>query len=198
MYIIGVEGLIRAGKSTLVNWLSAELSAPIVEEYGEYIKRSGTSFPIFPPTSYKAAIAASQKFIGIEQQRLLSLDSVGKAKIVLIDRTYLSCVGFDYAARHFTGFDTFEEVEHLWRASPKIEPDLTFFLDVSQGKLEERVLPHRHLYLPHFCDADFNKHITEFLHHKASRDKGIIHISADQSQDEVKHQALQYIKKFNN
>lgn len=197
MYIIGVEGLVRAGKSTLVNWLSIKLNAPTIEEYGEYIKRARTGFPTFPPASYKEAIAASKKFVDIEQQRLSELERIGETEIVLVDRTYLSCAGFDYAARYFTGFDTFEEVENLWRVSPKIEPDLFLFLNVSQDALEERIAPYRHLYLPHLYDPDFNRHITEFLLHKASVDNRIVHINADQSKDEVRHQALEHVKRIN-
>ncbi len=196
MYVIGIEGLVRAGKSTLVKWLAEFLNAGVVEEYGMYIKRTGTGFPSFPFVSYKAALSASMMFFDIEERRLADLKRIKDKGIILVDRTYLSCLGFDYAARYFTGFDTFREVENLWCAARKIELDLILFLDVSQTKLEERIASHQHLYLPHLCDPTFNRYITEFLQQRLGGDEHIVHINADQGQDVVRHQALTHIKRL--
>ncbi len=185
MYIVGFDGLVRAGKSTLLkNNLGPALNAPIIDEYGVYTKGS-TSFPPFPPPSHEKALAASQFFIDIEKQRINDLGAYETHDIVLVDRTYLSCLGFDYAARHITGFDTFSEVKQFWAQTQKIEPQLIIFLDVSHDSLEERIGPHKSKFLPHFYDRTFNGHMSEFFHRTCKENPLFIRVDADQTPNQV-------------
>ncbi len=197
MYIIGFDGLVRAGKTTLIkDKIGPLLDAVIIDEYGVYAKGS-KSFPEFPPLSYERALVASQFFMDIEEQRVVDLQAkVLHKEFALVDRTHLSCLGFDYAARHFTGFDTFSDVESLWSKTKKIEPDIVIFLDVSHKKLEERIAPHKDKFLQHFYDRSFNLHISEFLKLECRKNPHIVRVDADQEQDAVQEEVLKIIRAF--
>jgi thymidylate kinase len=199
MITIGFDGLVRAGKTTLIKRLAPIFDAVIVEEYGAYIKRSVVGFPKFPPPSYEYALTASKLFMGIERQRVSDLESTSpRGRLVLVDRTYLSCLAFDYAARHFSGFDTFSEVKILWSRQERIEPDLVFFMDVSHDHLEQRIAPHKDKFLPHFYDEKFNSYVTEFLKLRSLEDKQVIRINADQRPETIDEEVVEYINQLRN
>lgn len=196
MYTIGFDGLIRAGKSTLIKRLSTLLNAGVIDEYGKYVKRLGVGFPPFPPRSYEDAIHASRLFVEIEAQRVKDLNAYTACKIVLVDRTYLSCLAFDFAARHYSGFDTFCEVRTMWSENVRIECDTLFFLNVSDAHLQRRVLPHRDTFLPHFYDTKFNAYLTAFLNRECDTNVRMQRVNADKPIGVVDAEVLHHINQL--
>ena len=184
--IIGIEGLVFAGKTTLSENLGQSLPAAIVHEYGFYAGGS-KSFPKYPPESYRAAIKASQFFINIEQERINVLRGFlsDSPEYVVVDRTYMTCLAFDFAAKMFTGFDTYDEVYNLWQRADKIETDVTIYLDVSDAEIMKRVPLRKSKCPDHLLDPEFNRQIRQYL----QRQK-VFMVNADQS----KRQVLQEVK----
>lgn len=193
MFIIGIEGLVRAGKSTLSSYLGKTLQAKIIPEYGVYTKGSA-AFPQYPPATLEEALAAIKFFIGIEQLRVNDLP-IGH-EIVIVDRTYLTCLAFDYAANHFTEFDIYKESHRLWREATKIEPDLLIFLDVSDEELNRRIAPDKHVYLPHFYQPEFNYHIREFFTNLIDNNHRVVKIDANQNPTAIEQEVLLLTQRF--
>lgn len=195
--VIAFDGLVRAGKTSLIKRLSHTFHAPIVGEYKSYATKFGTEFPPYPPRSYEEAMAASIFFIDLEQKRIADLnDLLFKNKIILVDRTSLSCLAFDYSANHFTNFGTFNEVEKLWNDSLKIMPNLSFFMDVSQENLKKRMLIEQDNFPPHISDKDFCDHMVVFFKNKCERNKNMIRIDANQIAEEVEREVENAILKY--
>lgn len=190
MFVIGIEGLVRAGKSTLSSFLAVELPARLICEYGVY-SRGSKSFPKYPPQTYSEALNSISYFIDIEALRIS--DILPKDKLVVVDRTYLTCLAFDYAARHFTGFDIYKTARNSWTVANKIEPDLIIFLDVSDDVLDIRIAPDKHKYLPHFYQPEFNSLMRQFYSLESEKDDRIVRLDADQSIDQVQKESLQAI-----
>lgn len=187
--IIGIEGLVFAGKTTLSENLGQNLSAVIVREYGHYTGGS-KSFPKYPPDSYRAAIEASRFFIDIEQERIrvlkgLLLDS---PKYIVVDRTYITCLAFDYAAKLFTGFDTYDEVYELWQQADKIMTDITIYLNVSDTEIMRRVPLRKSKCPDHLLDPEFNKQIRRYL-----QGQNVVTVNADQSKRQVLEEVVKLV-----
>ncbi|PIP87351.1 hypothetical protein COW81_00730 [Candidatus Campbellbacteria bacterium CG22_combo_CG10-13_8_21_14_all_36_13] len=199
---IGFDGLVRAGKSSLIHRLAKRLNADILDEYKGYAYKYGLKsipvFPKFPPQSYEEAINATNFFINLEKIRVMDLENMKEKSdhIILIDRTYLSCLAFDYAARHLTGFDTFTEVKELWQNNPKTTPDLLFYMDVSQENLKQRAILNNNNFPQHFFDPIFNGHMREFFHKKCDSNENIIKINANEDPTVVEKNVMSFINKY--
>jgi thymidylate kinase len=191
--VIGFDGLVRAGKTTLVNKLACIFEAAVVGEYKGYALKSGSRFPKFPPESYAKAIEASIFFMDLEKQRVVDLNNymLSNKKIILVDRTCLSCLAFDYAANYFTNLETFPEVQKLWSDTPRIIPDLTFFMDVSQTNLKNK-----DNFPLHFLDKKFNRYMVNFFKQECKKNKHMIRINANQKPEMVEHSVKTAILKY--
>lgn len=188
--IIGIEGLVFAGKTTLSENLGQSLPAAIVHEYGFYTDGL-KSFPKYPPESYRAAIEASQFFIDIEQERISVLKRLrlNNPKYIVVDRTYITCLAFDYAAKLFTGFDTYDEVYMLWQRADKIEVDITIYLDVSDAEVMKRV-PLRKSKCPnHLLDPEFNRQIRCYL-----QGQKVVTVNANQNKQQVLEEVIKLVQ----
>ncbi len=183
--IIGFDGLTRAGKTTLIKKLASIFNASVIEEQREYLE-PGSKFPKFPPESYEKAMEASVFFMNIEKKRISDLEGYesSNTKLIFIDRTYLSCLAFDYAANYVTSFGTFQEVQKLWLGMEKIVPDVTFFMDVSQDNLRNRMLLNGDNLPSHFLDKDFNEHMMDFFKQECEKNN-MIRIDANKKPEEV-------------
>jgi thymidylate kinase len=196
--IIGFDGLVRAGKTSLINKLANKLNATIIDEYKGYAYKAGFRFPKFPPKSYKRAIISSIFFMNVEKERVADLNKLIKKhkKIILVDRTCLSCIAFDYAANHFTNLDTFSEVQKRWSGVTRIIPNLIFFMDVSQENLKKRAIANNDVFPSHFFDSKFNGYMVEFFKQECERNKNIIRIDANQSPKIIEKHIESYIKEY--
>ena len=196
--IIGFDGIVCAGKTTMVNKLACMFDTIVIEEYKEYALKSGFKFPKFPPKSYIKAIEASVFFMDLEKQRVVNLNNYvpPNKKIIFVDRTYLSCLAFDYAANYFTNLETFPKVQKLWSDTPKIIPDLIFFMDVSQTNLRKRILINKNNFPPHFLDKKFNQFMVSFFKQECKNKGNIIRINANQKPEMVEHSVKTVILKY--
>lgn len=154
--IIGVEGVICAGKSTLVKGL-IQAGFASIQEYGVYTKGHG-AFPPFPK-SVEDAKSATDFFAKVEFERLKSLESLiaekGEGVNYALDRTYYSCLSFDFALSQCMQFDAFTPSVQIWENVPKIEPSLTIILDIDFDTLLERNCRRGINMLPHFLNRGF-------------------------------------------
>ncbi|MCX6756271.1 MAG: hypothetical protein NTX85_02950 [Candidatus Nomurabacteria bacterium] len=198
--VVGFDGLVRAGKTTLINKLAKHFNAPIIGEYKSYATRNGTEFPPYPPVSREKAMEASIFFTEIEKQRIGDLDNFKSLnpQIILVDRTSLSCIAFDYSANHFTNFGTYDEAKKLWDDTKIIRPDLSFILDVSQENLKHRMFLNNDNFPPHISDKDFNSHIVNLFNEELKKNPNMVKINANQKPEEVEADVVNAIMEYIN
>lgn len=193
--IVGIEGCSFAGKTTLQNSLKSYDNFRVIDEYGSYTKGSA-AFPAYPPKSYQEALDASRFFIDVEKERLKDFEIMqlnNKFDFVFLDRTYLTCLAFDYAVRHFTHFDTYNTVVDMWRHTQKIEPDFLLYMNVSQETIRRRISFRKSKCPDHLMHPEFNHHFKDFFDVNLFG-KTIKHIDANQSKKQVLEQALKHLK----
>jgi len=98
--IIGVEGNIRSGKTTLIAGLNHLYGYPMVKEYGPYVG-GAQNLPSFPPDNHSQAKGAIDFLLDIERKR--SADALNlfkkKGEAVLTDRSPFSCLVFQRYVR---------------------------------------------------------------------------------------------------
>lgn len=154
--IIGIEGVVCAGKTTIAIRLEKKGFIPI-SEYGVYTNGHG-SFPPFP-RSLADAKFATDFFMKVEAKRHNSLISklkqVGARSNYVVDRTYHSCLSFDFALSQYMHFDAFSPSIKNWMNSPKIEPFMVFILDIDFSTLMNRNQKRCIRMLPHFLNREF-------------------------------------------
>ena len=196
--IIAFDGPIRAGKTSLIKKLVEFFNVASLGEYKEYATNSGVDFPPYPPNSYEEAMDASIFFVGLEEKRVSDLKKLKllKNKIIFVDRTYLSCVAFDYAANYFTKLGTFFEAQKLWKNKIKIKPDLTFFMDVSPLNIKKRILANDIYFPPHISNEKFNNYLTDFFKKECRRNELMVRIDANQTPEKVELDVRNYILNF--
>ncbi len=195
MKIIAVEGSVFAGKSTLINQLATRLDAIVIQEYGVYLKGSH-AFPAFPPKTRSDAIAADHFFMQVEKLRLDDLRRSMASQVkqfVLIDRTYLTCLAFDYAAKMITKFDVDAEVSGLWAKSEKIEPDAWIYLKADAATIASRTHLRPSKCLPHLLDPGFINEQHAFFVNFSSGGRSWLTIDARLPKEEVARLALAFV-----
>jgi len=157
--LIGIEGIVCAGKSTLVAELCKSHLFAVVEEYGVFTK-GHSNFPHFPPKNIDDIITADKYFIGIEKMRYDYLQSLMTTDIhthIVVDRTYHSCLAFDYAVSKFVDFNAMEYSTKCWSDALKIEPHITIILDIDIQTMLERNKKRNKELFTHFKNRSFCK-----------------------------------------
>lgn len=189
MIIIGFEGLIRSGKTTITKKVSKELNGFLIPEYGIYTDGSSV-FPKFPAKSMSDAISSIDFFIKIEEIRLKDIEE-SSSEIIIVDRTYLTCLAFDYAASKYASIDFFNKSLIAWKSAKKICPDIVVYLDVSDKNLNIRLSHRKNQYLSHFYNSKFNKYMREFY-----RSQKLITINANKPINKVVIDVLKVVNEF--
>lgn len=163
--MIVIEGLVCAGKTTLLNKLGRLVNYQTILEYKEYLKDS-EELPRFPPSSREEALLISQFFVILERRRQNDLGKFSEQDVtVIFDRGILSCLAFDYAARRFTGFDTYLEVIQMYQAEDFHQPHLCLYLDVSYQTMIDRMKRRGTFSGDQFANRKFTELLVEFYRH---------------------------------
>jgi len=133
MKIIAIEGGVCAGKTTLIQ--SSNL--PSLPDYWKYKTQFLTEL-CFPAMNISQLLANNQFFLEIEKLRLQQLNEWSQNRLVLLDRSFLSLLGFDYAFMKMFAIEGFARIYEFWENNPKIQPDEVIFLDISHSEREKR------------------------------------------------------------
>jgi deoxyadenosine/deoxycytidine kinase len=93
--VSSVDGNSFSGKTTLVHGLHNTYKYTVIEEYDAYAG-GGANFPSFPPENYYEAKKSVRFFSELERQRTQDALSASTTGSVIMDRSFLSCVAFQY------------------------------------------------------------------------------------------------------
>lgn len=187
--IVVIEGLVCAGKTTLLSNIRQSIDCLIIPEYINCLEGS-EQFPRFPPFSREEVLFNSQFFIMLERRRQYDFARFPQQNgLFIFDRGIMSCLAFDYAARGYTGFDTYLEVINMYQKENFSQPHLCLYLDITYELMVERMKQRGTFKGDHFADKRFSELLVEFYRHFFGLPQ-LVRIDAKLSKEEILKQAL--------
>jgi thymidylate kinase len=162
--MLGIEGPVLAGKSSLVRLLQRQLPPKGIEVaacpcYVEMAKQLGHPIPAGLPRSADAQLRAMRFFLEIDRQRR----SPHLGKVVLLDRTTWTLEAHAEALLAIGAIGHRVDVDRATRrAIHELRPDAVIYLDVPWEVQVERSSSRDEL-PPPFLDADFNAAFRAFF-----------------------------------
>jgi len=160
--IVAVEGVVHSGKTTLCTTLRGQPfladNIHFLPEYSAYAKDLG-GFPVCPMTSVEA-LKSLVFFLRLEERRFRSIpQDVG---LVVLDRSVLSLLAFDYALERFYGSKMKVFQETLRRVNHEWIPEVCLYLEISDETQMARHGFDNFHYEPLLLDPGFNAYLREF------------------------------------
>lgn len=193
--IVALEGLVHAGKSTLLQSIGDNFGAiRCVEEYVEFATER---FPGFP-RSIEDARAGHAFFLNLEQKRKQKIQE--EDRVVILDRSIFSILAYHFAVEKMSGggIPCFREGVATVQSESWLFPQVCLYLDVDD---EEMILRHRNetgFYQSIFLDHEFNALLRKFYEkampfHFPSLE--IARIDACQSENRIMEQTTELLLK---
>lgn len=157
--IVAIEGLVHAGKSTLVKALAKKDSGIVC--VGEYVEFATSKFPE-QPRSPKDASEARKYFMGLEKKRRSCISN--DASLVILDRSVLSILAYHFAVEVVTSGEVpcFSESIKSLPTGCWIFPELCIYLDVSDSEIRRRHKRKSGRYSPTLLNPEFNAQLRKF------------------------------------
>ncbi|MEI6627702.1 MAG: deoxynucleoside kinase [bacterium] len=160
--IVAIEGIVHAGKSSLIAGLekSVSLDVQCIAEYCDFAG-GGKNFPGFPK-DIDAALGANIFFYDLESRRFDSFSE--SSNLVILDRSIFSVLAYHYATEFISQgrIKCFEKSLNFFRKEfPGCFPDLCIYLSISTDEQRER---HRNdgFYEGILLNREFNDYLMEF------------------------------------
>ena len=161
---VAIEGNVGAGKSTVASLFSYMYGYPHIGEYGNYVDfPGGERFPIFPPQDNLSVVTSNPLWINLEfrrQKHMLDTTKYNKKNILLVERSPLSLVAFEYAKmKQGLPYETTNLLGNyaMFLATGQIKEPLGYvFLNTSPETVEKRIIERggrsiNFLFLPQTC-----------------------------------------------
>lgn len=193
--IVALEGLVHAGKSTLLK--SIRNNCVAVRCIGEYVEFATERFPGFPK-SVEDARAGHSFFLNLEQKRKKKIQK-GDG-VVLLDRSVFSILAYHFAVEKMSGgsIPCFREGVVAVQSESWLFPQICLYLDVDDEEIALRHQNETGFYQSIFLDREFNALLMEFYEkampfHFPSLE--IVRIDARQSENRIMAQTMELLLK---
>jgi len=187
--VVALEGLIHAGKTTLLHTLGQKLPWIVsVEEYSEFTRER---FPSIPITLVDVEKAWSF-FLELESERQTGI--AHDAIVVLLDRSVLSILAYNFAIEQLNkALQAFSWSLKTLCCKDWLFPTVCIYLDISDKEIHNRHLTEISYYQRILLDSVFNAAMRNFysdkmLEHFPSLQ--VFRIDACQDLKSVHHEAL--------
>lgn len=197
--LIAIEGIVHAGKTTLIRSLEEICDKPkfqFIQEYG-YFVNGGQNFPGFPDTQEKALIS-NYFFRNIENARFETI--IPTNQIVILDRSLISVLAYHYATEKITqgNIKCFDTSFHYFIDNfPEWIPQVCLYLKISTIELFRRH-DNSGFYESTLLNEKFNQYIL-FFYNKLKYffpNMKIYEVEAHKTKQEVLNCVLNRIKKI--
>lgn len=159
--IIAIEGVCCSGKSTLARNLGSR-GFGVVKEYDEY---ANSQFPELA-ANQEDLVENTKFFIELERRRFRdSLITIANHQVLILDRSFITCCAFDYAAFAGTELSQCQHVvEDMWREEKeKINPDIVILLEISHENFLKRLKKSGKTLTPLLRNQRFNRDFNYYL-----------------------------------
>ena len=156
--IFAVEGLVHAGKSTLIGGLSTDQRILCVPEYIDF---TDEGFPGFPK-NIEDARAADLFFLKLEHKRIQLIKE--SHSIVFLDRSILSIIAYNYAVEGMTDgkVPCFTRGQQSFGLHDWIFPQKCIYLNISDEEVDIRHKFETGQYKSIFLNRKFNALLRKF------------------------------------
>ncbi len=196
-----LEGSSFAGKTTIARGIERQ-EPEVFKAVQEYVFYAGGSekFPSFPPKNKEEALKNLEFFVNLERKRHEDIQKIQeeKNKIVVMDRSVITLLGFEFVQRYFSGIDIFREAKELLKSEPELAPDFILWMDVSQESVKKRLKASQRKIGKLFVDKDFNENLRKFFNWlKEHEEYPMVRVDAEKSIEEVQKDVTDIIKKIN-
>lgn len=159
-FVVVVEGLCFAGKTTLANTVAADAGVATVSEYADL-----ADLPPFPPANAEAVAAALHHFLAVERDRA-ALAAASGAAVVLCDRSPLSLIAYEHGMRTLgIPRDPILAIDVFAAASDRGEiltPHAYIHLHIDPGAAHHRQAAQRAPIRPHLRDPQVQADMDNF------------------------------------
>lgn len=194
--IIALEGLVHAGKSTLVKTLSERING--IQCVGEYIEFATSKFPNFPHNLNEAR-EARQYFLALEEMRRACIRR--ETRCIVLDRSILSILAYHFAVELTTNREVpcFDETINTLSLEDWLFPNMCIYLDVSDVEIAKRHLGQTGKYSPVLLDPTFNSYLRRFYEDvilKRFPLLKMVRVDAHNSPEKVFSQVVSLLKKY--
>lgn len=194
--IVALEGLVHAGKSTLLENISERCA--FVKCIGEYVNFTTERFPCFPE-SRDDACSGNAFFLNLEQERILEIEE--NDCVVLLDRSIFSVLAYNFAVEKMSNgkIPCFQDNIKAYQNESWLIPEVCVYLDVDDRNIYLRHLDEKGHYHSIFLDSIFNAYLREFYEKVMSfhfLSVEIIRIDAHQSKQEIIAQMEEILRKI--
>lgn len=182
--IVALEGPSYSGKSTMANIIRNRIPhSLVIDEY--HVFAGGAKN--FPPLAKNAedGMRNIKFFLDLEQKRQRSILAALESGLVILDRSHLTCIAFEYAMCQMGIYDIWQEAERQFNAADLIKPDMVVLLNASQSTIEYRHSKDSYNIPAILVDSDFNKFFTEYFLMQASKKHAFHTVDANQTVDNV-------------
>lgn len=188
--IFAIEGPCYAGKTLLVKKLSiCKNNIAVIPEYNE-IAGGAKNFPALPKNK-RETLLASRFFLRLEKKRqILIKKELNAGKIIIQDRSFFSCVAFDYASAMTGDYDVWVHSEKMFLRSNFILPDVIFYLDVSHSNILERRFLNSYQIFSKLTSPKFNNFFKNYFSLIMAQYVQIFWINADDSIHSIQEKVL--------
>lgn len=159
MKVVALEGLVHAGKTTLLRNIRG--SGLDVRCIGEYVEFAEERFPK-PPKNTVEAMDSHAFFLNLEQKRRREICE--NDNVILLDRSVFSILAYHYATEVRSGGEIacFEEGIASIPHEKWLFPWVCVYLDVSDELIESRHCGDGGFYQSLFLKKQFNVLLREF------------------------------------
>ncbi len=190
---ITLEGTSFAGKTTLAKEIEAHNPEryKMVKEYSEYAGGSA-NFPSFPPKNKEEALRNLEFFLNLERKRHVDMESYkDKSYVMVMDRSVVSLLGFEFAQKYLGGLDIFCEAKEIIRQEPNLAPDLVVYLQTDDENIKSRLKESQRKVGDLFVDPEFNRQLRIFFEWLSARKEyPIIKIDTNKDINTVRSELL--------
>ncbi len=157
--IVALEGLVHAGKSTLLHNIAEKYTAvKCIEEYVEFVTER---FPCFPESREDARFGHSF-FLNLEQKRILEIEESDDS--ILLDRSIYSILAYNFAVEKMSNGEIpcFQDSIEAYQDENWLIPQICIYLDIDNEEMSLRHQDEKGYYHSIFLNNAFNAWLREF------------------------------------
>ncbi len=157
--IVALEGLVHAGKSTLLQSIRDNCGA--VRCIGEYVEFATERFPGFPK-SMEDACAGHAFFLNLEQKRRQKIQY--EDRMVILDRSIFSILAYHFAVEEMScgRIPCFREGVATVQSESWLFPQICLYLDVDDEEIALRHQDETGFYQSVLLENAFNARLRAF------------------------------------
>lgn len=183
--IFAIEGPCYAGKTSLVKKLSiSKNNITVIPEYNE-IAGGAKNFPA-PPKNKQETLLSSRFFLELEKERqILIKNGLNDGKLIIQDRSFFSCIAFDYASAMIGDCNIWVYSEKMFLKNKFVLPDIIFYLDVSYNNIIKRMSTDSYKISGKLINYNFNNFFKKYFNLQVSQYAKIFWINANNSADNI-------------